>query len=109
MVWFVVTTILLCIPGKKLPKMGWLQIPYFDKYVHIFIFGVLSYLFCRTTNKRWFWLVALICTCYGTAMEFVQENWIPNRSFDAFDIIADTIGSFGAIAFLVYLNKMKKR
>ncbi len=107
--WFVITTILLCIPGKKLPKIVWLQIPHFDKIVHIFIFGLLSYSFCRTTNRKWFWLVAFICSCYGTAMEFVQENWIPNRSFDVFDIAADTVGSFIAIVFLIYFNNLKKK
>ncbi len=106
--WFIITTILLCIPGKKLPKVSWLQIPHFDKLVHIFIFAVLSYLFCRATNRKRFLLVAFICTCYGTAMEFVQENWIPNRSFDVLDIAADTVGSFAAILLLIYFNNLKK-
>jgi VanZ family protein len=107
--WFIITTILLCIPGKKIPKIGWLQIPHFDKLVHIFIFGLLSYFFCRTTNRKWFLLVAFICTFYGVAMEFVQEYWIPNRSFDVFDIAADTVGSFAAILLLIYFNNNKKK
>ena len=54
-------------------------------------------------------LVAFICTFYGVAMEFVQENWIPNRSFDVFDIAADTVGSFAAILLLIYFNNNKKK
>lgn len=107
--WFIITTILLCIPGKKLPKIGWLPIPHFDKLVHIFIFGLLSYLFCRTTNRKWFWLVAFVCTCYGTAMEFVQQNWIPNRSFDVVDVAADTVGSFAAVLLLIYFKNLNKK
>jgi hypothetical protein len=33
-------------------------------------------------------------------MEFVQENWIPNRSFDVLDIAADAVGSFLVLLIL---------
>ena len=99
--WLAFTTFLLCIPGNNLPKVGIFKIPELDKLVHVFIFGVLSFLFCKTTNKKkWFWLVASICTIYGVAMEFVQKNWILNRSFDEMDIVADALGSFMALFFL---------
>jgi VanZ family protein len=103
--WFIITTVLLCIPGNNLPKIGWLHILQFDKFVHIFIFGILSFLFCKAANKKWFLLIALFCSIYGMAMEFVQENWIPNRSFDVWDIVADSIGSFGVIFFFKFFNK----
>jgi VanZ family protein len=38
-------------------------------------------------------------------MEFVQENWIPNRSFDLLDILADTIGSIVGVFIIIQLNK----
>ena len=38
---------------------------------------------------RW----AIVCIAYGVAMEFVQKYFIPNRSFDIGDIMADTVGS----------------
>ncbi|MEO7312896.1 MAG: VanZ family protein [Chitinophagaceae bacterium] len=38
--------------------------------------------------------IALAALTYGIAMEFVQKSWIPNRSFDFFDIVADGTGSF---------------
>ena len=106
LLWFIVTTILLCIPGKKLPSISWFHIYQIDKLVHISIFLVLSFLFCRAiSNKKWFFLVALFCSFYGMIMEFVQENYIPNRSFDFWDIVADTIGSFGVF---ILLNLKKK-
>lgn len=100
--WFLITTILLCIPGKKIPQVGFLHlIPQFDKIVHIFLFAILSFLFCKTSKKKNYWIVAILCAVYGMVMEFVQKNYIPNRSFDILDIIADTVGSFAALMVLL--------
>lgn len=99
--WLVLITFLLCIPGNNLPKVGLFNFSQFDKLVHIFMFGMLSFLFCKTTNiKKWFFVIASLCTVYGIAMEFVQENWIPNRSFDVLDIAADAVGSFLVLLIL---------
>lgn len=40
---------------------------------------------------------------YGITMEFVQKEWIPNRSFEIKDILADGLGC--GIAFLYALWK----
>jgi len=53
--------------------------------------------------QQFFVWIALSGCVYGIAMEFVQKYWIPNRSFDIGDIIADTIGS---IAGLVFATKL---
>lgn len=99
--WFIITTILLCIPGKKLPSIGWFQIYQVDKLVHIVIFGLLCFLWCRALiNKKYFLLMVLLMCCYGIIMEFVQENYIPNRSFDVGDIYADCLGSLAALLLL---------
>lgn len=50
--------------------------------------------------------MAVLSSGYGVVMEFVQRNYIPNRSFDAWDIVADTAGSF--IAFFILLKWKKK-
>ncbi|MFY7964320.1 MAG: VanZ family protein [Chitinophagaceae bacterium] len=76
----------------------------FDKLVHFGIFYILSLLFCRVAflvkqNSKLLWLVALLCSVYGVAMEFVQQNYIANRSFDIFDIVADACGSYAIFIF----------
>lgn len=90
---------LLTIPGKDLPEVGLFnKIPLFDKWVHIGMFTILVYLFAlafRTIIRSHGWvlpLIAGIALSYGIAMEFVQKYWIPNRSFDVTDILADGIG-----------------
>lgn len=40
---------------------------------------------------------------YGVSIEFIQKDFIPNRSFDAIDIISDAIGIF--IGYLFYRMK----
>ena len=73
-----------------------------DKWIHIFLFGVMAFLACRViikTNKKseknrlYFILAGLLCIAYGVIMEYVQKYYVPNRSFDVGDIIADSVGS----------------
>lgn len=39
-------------------------------------------------------IISSIALAYGIIMEFIQKNYIPNRSFDVYDIVADGVGSF---------------
>ena len=50
--WFIVSLILLCLPGSAIPKYPWLSAIYADKWVHIFMFGMLSFLFCSNIHLR---------------------------------------------------------
>jgi VanZ family protein len=98
-VWFVFTTILLCLPGSVLPKETWFDKIWLDKWVHIFLFSVMVFLWCwllsntARTKKPSFTQIFFYCCLYGIAMEFVQKYFIPNRSFDVNDMLADGIGS----------------
>jgi len=94
LLWFIVTTVLLVIPGNALPKAPPIEIPFFDKWVHVVLFGILSWLFCafaKSIPDKVKILVVVII--YGIAMEFVQKYLVINRSFDIVDIVADSIGA----------------
>lgn len=116
-VWVIVCTILLTLPASAFPSDKWYtNIPLFDKWVHIGLFAILSFLFCwaifkNETNlfkrKKKFIQTGVICLLYGIAMELVQRYFIPNRSFDTGDIIADGIGSLLAVIYSTgtYLKK----
>ncbi len=42
--------------------------------------------------------IALAFVFYGVFIEVIQLNFVPNRSFDFFDILANTVGcAFGGI------------
>jgi VanZ family protein len=62
----------------------------FDKWAHIGIFCLMTFLFCwgifkRGTSefelKKNFIQIAMSCLLYGILMELVQRYFIPNRSF----------------------------
>ena len=105
-IFFFITVFLLTLPGSSFPKSHFFDIPYFDKWVHIGLFGTLCFLFSYpiisftiSIKQKRVWLVAifLLCSIYGVAMEYVQEYWVINRSFDAMDMLADSIGSLVAM------------
>ena len=100
-------TVLLTLPGSALPREDWLDKVYFDKWVHIFLFAIMTWLGClsvmaASVPQKWnsgFLWVAIACLLYGIVMEFVQDYWIPRRSFDLGDIVADGAGSWGGWFF----------
>ncbi len=100
--WFLLSLVLLCLPGSSIPKYPWLVGIYADKWVHIAMFAILYYLwsypFAKSSltekrKKTWFLLILASSISYGIMMEFVQKYWIPNRSFEIWDILADGLGS----------------
>ncbi len=101
--WILFCTVLFCMPGDALPKTRLIDIPFFDKWVHTFLFAVLNFLLLKAYYKEGpktmvIWLTLLIC--YGVLIEVVQLYLIPFRSFDWVDILADTLGIFlGLVAF----------
>lgn len=98
---FVIATLLFCLPGEEFPEAGWLDKIHFDKVVHIGLFAMLVVLLClpfrsrlkslRRLNQSYVWIM-IGYIVYGIAIEFIQKDFIPHRSFDVFDIVADTVG-----------------
>ena len=113
-IWLLLVTSLLCIPGTRLPKITWEDKVWLDKWVHIFLFMILvilwskAYSHKKNTDRdgRKIFLEIMIVGCfYGIAMEFVQKYFIPFRSFDVGDIIADAIGC--VVGYLISIKKIK--
>ncbi len=100
--WFVFCTILLLLPGSNFPKASWTDKIWLDKWVHIFLFGSMVFLFAYTFNfqKKIVLKIVFIAIVYGIIIEFIQKYFIPNRSFDEGDIIADIIGALLPIFLL---------
>lgn len=97
--WTILTLVLLCLPGDSVPGKSLFKVPHLDKIAHIILFGGLvvswglySFLRNRTSIKVMLWICAG-SIFLGIAMEFVQVNFIPLRSFDGGDIVADIVGS----------------
>lgn len=106
--WFLLSLVLLCLPGSSLPKYPWLAAIHADKWVHIGLFGILCALFCRLviSQKNEGKIIQMYCILvtiggifYGITMEFVQKYWIAGRSFEPWDIVADSIGCILGYAY----------
>ncbi|HEY4935198.1 MAG TPA: VanZ family protein [Puia sp.] len=102
LLWTIIVFILLALPGNMLPNENHLAIPNLDKYVHIILFGSFVFLWSfyygakqeKNNNfyRRSVYILIIACL-YGTAMEYVQKYFIPNRYFDIYDIAADVAGA----------------
>ena len=107
--WIIIITTLFFLPGSTLPKEDWLSKIYFDKWVHIGLFAILIFLW----RSAFEWKIAnynitllLLAFLYGLAVEIIQQQWIPNRSFDVYDILSDLTGSI--LGLIVWLRVSKK-
>lgn len=115
--WLILCTILFTLPASAFPSEKWYtKIPLFDKWVHIGLISILSFLFCwgiykrknnAEKNYRNFILTGVICLAYGIMIEFIQRYFIPNRSFDIGDIAADGVGALLGVFYSVkrYIKK----
>ena len=115
-VFLIAVTALFCLPGKALPSHNWFDIIHLDKWIHVFLFATLVVLwifpftFLKITIHKFYFIslgLSLVMLLYGIVMEFVQHFWIPDRSFDLFDIISDGVGCI--IGLFVTITRSAKR
>lgn len=114
--WFFLTLIAISIPGKELPKFGpWFEQISFDKLIHTFLFGMLAALWMLPVafssvpvqcKKHWFIKVAIATALWGLAAELIQKYFIPMRSYDMVDLLANSLGAI--IAFIYFKAKFAK-
>ncbi len=115
--WFFLVTILLFLPGDDLPSpYPWLEIIYFDKWVHAGLFAVLTILFMwpivvsgmkKKAIVKWLLFIAITVSGWGLITEIFQY-FLPGRNFDLSDWGADTSGVFLAYIFVnIHLQRNK--
>lgn len=107
--WFFVVLTLVCIPGEDLPKVdNWMIAIDYDKLIHVGIFGFLAFLFMAPValsswprkQKLYFFIkIALATIVWGYTTEVLQKFYIPGRSYDLADWLADSIGGVCALIF----------
>jgi VanZ family protein len=107
LIWLMLTTYLCLSPASALPSDAWFtRIPFFDKLVHVALFSFLTFCWLNATRapfERAFILVALLL--FAWMIEYIQ-SFIPGRSFELVDILADAGGM--ALAASLILWPIKK-
>ncbi|MGZ8538914.1 MAG: VanZ family protein [Flavisolibacter sp.] len=107
----IIITFLFCLPGSAFPKDNWLTGIGLDKIVHVSFFATLLFLW-RTAfdqvhrNITTFLLVFAVI--YGFLIEIIQSAWVPNRSFEIYDVVADAGGSVLGIVVWWWVYKKNK-
>lgn len=80
-----------------------------DKFLHFITFFVLSLVFYwipDTSRRRAIQASLLVCTfCLGIGSEIVQGLLPNDRLFDPFDILANVVGSVGAISICGWYHR----
>ena len=94
---FVVIIYIIFLANTANYNMGFAMvqsIPYGDKLMHALLYGVMAMLLNYGLGYRelgWFQLGAVVVLGFAIIEECTQY-FIPNRSFDLFDIVADIVG-----------------
>lgn len=100
--WFFVVLVIMCLPGKEIPEIGWLENINFDKLLHIGVFALQVILLCWPfknsafdSNERlpYFIKIALATGVWGITTELIQKYLVPGRYFDVLDCVADCLGA----------------
>jgi VanZ family protein len=86
-----------------------------DKLVHISIFFVFCWfsrraLFFQNASqsiKKWSLWGSFILTCLYGYLDEVHQLYVPGRTYDYFDMLADAIGAFFFVVLFLLYNRSK--
>ncbi|HEY9257807.1 VanZ family protein [Chitinophaga sp.] len=102
--WIILILVLCTLPGKDIPTNSFFEKVHFDKFVHFGLFGGIVlflslgiYWQKKYISPRTLLLLVIVAAGYGLAIEFIQKYWAIGRSFDMYDVIADTLGAIAGV------------
>lgn len=99
--WTLLIFILCFLPGRDIPDV---DIPFIDKWAHLVLFGMFSFLWlCATPTRNIYFLTSLftITVFLGWLVEYIQGHYVPGRTQDNMDTLADSVG--GVMGILVFV------
>jgi VanZ family protein len=117
--WALFILVICGIPGQDLPKVTFLEWLKPDKVIHLFTYGILSWLLARAfRNQNYFTALHLhpnswsfaIAILYGALIEVLQSTIFINRSGDLRDALANAIGALtGLWIYRLLLNRSNNK
>jgi VanZ family protein len=109
--WLAIICYGLFIPANELPTKPFINFPHFDKFVHAFLFFVLSLLLFRPYKKlnlKYYFFAPATALFFGALLESVQRFLSSSRSSDFYDFIANLSGIVLSVFFYRFLVRNKK-
>ncbi len=96
-------------PGSAYPRPPF---PLADKVMHVALYGPFGLLVARALRRNMgpvaaISLATLIATAYGVTDE-VHQLFVPRRSADWRDVVADLIGGFAGAALVVWFTRRRR-
>ena len=112
-VWFLLVLVLIALPQQDIPQVDdWYHKIYIDKWIHAGMFGMLALLFmwpfwkkASVSTNQVFFIIAALTSIWGYLTECIQL-FVPGRSYDLLDWLADSLGVL--IALLFTLRKINQ-
>ncbi len=108
--WAALILVLCLMPGKDLPSITIFE---FDKIIHFIIYVLLALLMYygwrkqdsfTSLHQNTFMKILLITSCYGFAVEIMQELFTADRHFDIFDALANSTGAVAGSLLAIYFK-----
>jgi VanZ family protein len=92
-------------------------VPFQDKGVHFLEYGTLAALLAHAMRNSWehwrtfsVFALALSCTILWGLIDEIHQAYVPGRSSDVRDVIADALGGMaGACAYVVIREQLRSR
>ena len=84
----VVQLVVLYLPGEQVPEAGF-TVPGLDKAIHVAVFALPAFLAVWRGRSEWW---ALPFAVHAPVSELVQHAWVPLRTGDPVDVVADLAG-----------------
>lgn len=113
LIWLLVVVVALLTPGNNLPKVP--LFPYADKLVHLSVFALLTFLWCRVgtldekgeiKSGKLLTNILVFSIFFPILLEYLQM-YVPNRSFEFEDILANLLGGLIGFSGFIILYKVK--
>lgn len=102
--WIILILVVCTLPGNDIPSNSFLDKIHFDKFVHFGLFGgIVLFLSLGIYKQKKYIspltlvLLVIVAAGYGLAIEFIQKYWAIGRSFDMYDVVADTLGAIAGV------------
>lgn len=101
------------LPGPSLPDLGGFSL---DKVLHFSQYAVLGYLVTRGwgpgrdpgSSSTGSWLLGILLLCFAALDEFHQK-WIPGRSVELLDWLADACGVTTSFFIAIWVNRHRNK
>jgi VanZ family protein len=108
--WVAVIVFFSLIPADELPETPLINIPYFDKLVHLGMYFFLAILLVnplKTVKFPAFFFTVIFSVLLGGGLELLQLYCTKNRTGDWYDLLADVLGTVAGLLIYRYFIDRK--